>query len=171
MRFGIYLVRKELLNPEEFLEILDQQLSEQPLLGALAIKSGKLTMRQVFEVLKTQADSSEQFGAVAVQLGFMGESDVSELLIMQMGACRSLSEILIEGGYLPRSTVTAELEQYRLESVVVKKTSSPASNGFSETAKKEEVSSSPNNPRSKTKSRKSSPGKSKAGTASTNGTK
>ncbi|MCA9217759.1 MAG: hypothetical protein KDB27_32040 [Planctomycetales bacterium] len=114
MWFACYLHKKGIITGDQFAEAVREQLSRRPLLGAIAIQSGKLSVKQVMRVFTVQADDLEKaFGELAIELGFLTEEDLAQLLLEQANSAPQLSEILVETGALTREQMLDELAQYR----------------------------------------------------------
>ena len=113
MQFGLHLVRRGLISPGEFIDVVERQLASRPPLGALAIETKKLSMRQLFEVLSAQADSRRPLGALAVDMGFLEQADVEQLLGMQCERCLPVHELIVQMGLLTRAEVERERQRYQ----------------------------------------------------------
>jgi hypothetical protein len=113
MQFGLHLVRQGLITPADFVEVVEHQMSQRPLFGALAIELRRLSLHQVFEILGVQAESSKQFGRVAVDLLYLTEAEVMELLGRQSDRCQPIDRIVVELGVLDQPTVDRELRSFR----------------------------------------------------------
>ena len=66
MFLEVLLVRRGLITAEQFVQAVEWQLAQRPLLGRLALESGKLSMKQVFAELEAQTDNDKPFGETAV---------------------------------------------------------------------------------------------------------
>ncbi|NOY28603.1 MAG: hypothetical protein GXP28_00070 [Planctomycetes bacterium] len=97
MKFGLYLVEHGMITTDQFVKALEVQLASRPLIGALAIETGKLSVKQVFSILRTQADMPhEMFGALAIQAGFLTKIDLDALLYEQSVRGTPMPQILGE---------------------------------------------------------------------------
>ena len=115
MQFGLYLVNQGMITANQFVKALETQLATRPLIGSLAIETGKLTVKQVFSILRTQADMPDQmFGELAVQNGLMTEDDLSGLLYQQTIRGKSMALILVELGFASAEDIDGHLSEYRL---------------------------------------------------------
>jgi hypothetical protein len=110
MKFGIHLVRSGALSAEDFITVVERQLSGRPPLGMLAIESRMLSMKQLFLVLKAQAEAPKPFGQLAIELGFLANADVLQLIGMQSERCRRIEEIVVEMGLLDAAVVREQLQ-------------------------------------------------------------
>jgi len=57
MQFGLYLVKHGMITASQFAQALEAQLASRPQIGALAIETGKLTVKQVFGILSSRYTS------------------------------------------------------------------------------------------------------------------
>jgi len=115
MQFGLYLVDQGMITANQFVKALEAQLASRPLIGSLAIKSRKLSVKQVFSILHLQADMpKEMFGEIAVQNGFMTQDDLSGLLYNQTQQGDSMALILVELGFASANDIDDQLAEYRL---------------------------------------------------------
>lgn len=114
MHFGIYLTENGLISCEQFMEALKHQLSSRPLLGALAIETEKLSVKQVFHILRIQAETpGELFGELAVEQGFLTEADVASLILLQSMRVRPLAQIIVELGFASADEVDRHQIDFR----------------------------------------------------------
>ena len=94
LRFGIHLVRRSRITPEQLVDAVEHQLACQVQIGHLAISRGLLTFGQVKEVLLRQAESQLPFGSVAVRLGYLTDKDIANLLLEQANSEPPLCSVL-----------------------------------------------------------------------------
>ena len=114
MNFGIYLVQKQVITADQFVDALAQQLAEVVPLGQLAIAEGMLSMKDVFAIMRSQSDVPlYRFGEAAVNLGFISENQLAQLLMVQSERKRPISEILVEHEVLSKTDVIEELAAFR----------------------------------------------------------
>ena len=114
MRFGVYLMRRDVITADQLVEALEEQLKRQPPLGQLAIEEGVLTVREVVEVLQLQAKlASTRFGDAAMQLGVLTREQVADLLMQQTDRIPPLTDIVAELGFTNDQTLADELACYR----------------------------------------------------------
>jgi len=113
MQFGIYLVRRGLISPEQFVDAVEQQLQYRVPIGELAVEACYISMKQVFQILGIQSATRQKFGAIAVELGYLTPSQVGELLAIQDSRDVPFGEVLVGMGALSRECLEAELQRYR----------------------------------------------------------
>lgn len=109
---GIHLVRRGLISADQFVDALERGFAQRPPLGEVAMRLGKLTMRQVFSVLAEQSDRHQPFGRIAVELGFLSEGDLGELLLKQADSTPDVVDMLVMTGVLDRDSAMTALEDF-----------------------------------------------------------
>ena len=115
MQFGLYLVKHGMITANQFVKALEAQLASRPQIGALAIESGKLSVKQIFSILRKQADMpQEMFGELAVQSGAMTEDELILLLYQQSVRTKSMPLILGELGFAATDDIETHFAEYRL---------------------------------------------------------
>jgi hypothetical protein len=113
MQFGIHLVRSGVLSADEFVAVIERQISRTPMLGMLAIEVRKISMKQLFAILEAQMDTSAPFGEVAIALGFMSHADVLELIGLQSERCQSVAQCINEMGLVAPDVLNRELRRFQ----------------------------------------------------------
>ena len=113
MKFGIYLVKRGLIDPDTLVKAIEIQLAQRPLLGTLAVETGKISMRNVFEILGEQADKQVPFGDIAVEKQFLSRKELAELILIQLEKTPSLVDILVDIRVMNKDSVNQELSQFR----------------------------------------------------------
>ena len=114
MHFGLYLVKNNIIDSDEFVDALEQQIRSRPQLGGLAIETGKLSVKQVFDVLRAQCDApAELFGELAVGYGYLTEDELTGLLFLQSVREKTMAEILVEKSLLTEQEVLEHLDAVR----------------------------------------------------------
>ena len=94
--FGEFLIEKGIVDEQAILDALDRQRKLNIPIGQLALKERKLTVKQVFHILNVQIDNKKLFGAIAVELGYITPEDVETLLTIQQDKRPRLGDILVE---------------------------------------------------------------------------
>jgi hypothetical protein len=114
VQFGLFLVERQRITAEQFVEALRRQLAERIPLGQLAIENCLLSVREVFEVLRVQSQGEkDRFGEAAIDLGLLSKSDVAGLLMQQADRRPSFGTILIDRGVLTQEQVDEEMAAFR----------------------------------------------------------
>jgi len=115
MKFGLYLVEHGMITTDQFVKALEVQLTSRPLIGALAIETGKLSVKQVFSILRTQADMPhEMFGELAIQAGFLTKDDLDGLLYQQSVRGTPMPQILGELEFAEASDLEEQLAEFSI---------------------------------------------------------
>jgi len=127
IRFGMMAVKKGFVTPEDVVEALKIQESEEcstgnrrPI-GRILSNEGHITLQQVGEVLKSMGKMGKKkvdktFGDVAVEKGFITEEQLEEALKIQTDdACsmeerRPVGRILINEGFMTLQQVGEVLD-------------------------------------------------------------
>lgn len=94
--FGNFLLNKEVITPEQLIEVLKVQSTAHKKLGTLAIHSGYMSASEVEDVYITQTHYDKRFGVLAVELGYLTQEQVDELLTMQLPDYMLLGQILVD---------------------------------------------------------------------------
>jgi hypothetical protein len=114
MQFAMYLVDNGVLTCEEFYEASKLQMHSRPQLGALAIETRRLTVKQVFSVLSLQCDEpNTKFGELAVRLGYLTDDDLAQLLAEQEGRAKPLIDLLVDNEFLSAEVAEQHYAEYR----------------------------------------------------------
>jgi hypothetical protein len=117
MQFGLYLVKHRVITSEDFVKAIEYQLASRPLLGALAIEMGTLSVNEVFQVLRTQADDpTEMFGELAVNASMLTEDELSDLLYRQASRAQPIASIVVALGLVSAEDVQQHFIDYRAKS-------------------------------------------------------
>jgi hypothetical protein len=115
MQFGIYLVRKGLISPGQFVDAVERQLRSRPLIGQIALQTRACSTAQVSRILGAQAESEshESFGMIAIRLGYLDKAQLSHLLDLQNERQPRLADILVEMGLLSAKVKGDQLCEFR----------------------------------------------------------
>lgn len=109
--FGTFLVERGLATAEQVLKAIDWQARSRPLIGRVALQTGKMSVEQVFDTLNRMPTIGKRFGEVALESGYLTEGDLAELLRLQQQT-RPLGELLVEAGALSAAQLRAALEAF-----------------------------------------------------------
>lgn len=96
----------------QFVEAFEIVQSSRPQIGQLALKLGKMTMRQVFTVLAEQSECNRFFGKLAVEMGYITKEDIALLLLMQADRAISLPQALLQIEALDNETLQTQLQLF-----------------------------------------------------------
>jgi hypothetical protein len=114
MQFGIYLVRRGFISPDQFVDAVERQLRSRPLIGQIALQAGVCSVAQVSRILRaqTQSKNHESFGTTAVRLGCLDRAQLAQLLGAQQERQSPLADVLVEMGALSPTTKTEQLGEF-----------------------------------------------------------
>lgn len=114
MRFAIYLLRRGVINSDQFASAVEAQQDGQPPLGQVAIEEGMLTVREVFKILRLQTDlPNDRFGEAAVELGLLSRKQVAELLMLQANRRKPMTQVLVDLEIMTPAQVDREMQAFR----------------------------------------------------------
>ena len=116
MDFGFYLHEQGVVSSDDLVAALMMQNTTKVPIGALAMETGKLAVRNVLTILRVQSDlPNDRFGDIAVELGLMTKRDLAELLMEQSDRRPRVEQCLVELGALSQQQMEEELATYRRE--------------------------------------------------------
>lgn len=110
-KFSRFLVQKGVLTSEQALTVLERQKSSRPLMGLLALQSGKLSTEQLFTIL-SELKPNERFGEAALRFGFLDQLEVLELLATQQELERPLIDCVIQETGIDRNRLVELVDEY-----------------------------------------------------------
>ena len=111
-RFGLHLVRRGLITEDQLYEALNQQASETPPIGKIALHSHVLTMKEVMTILESQLEKPRLFGELAIDLGYLDDSAIADLLARQRAVRPSLESILTGAGIMDLESLEREMQLF-----------------------------------------------------------
>ncbi len=114
MRFGDYLIEKDLISQEELDVALKFQTEKSLRLGALAVEDGLLTEQQLSTIMDHQREVEDAglFGEIAINMKFLSKEQVSSLLEKQKEYDHIIGQILVLSGALSKDEKEKELELF-----------------------------------------------------------
>ncbi|MEG1946148.1 MAG: chemotaxis protein CheX [Lachnospiraceae bacterium] len=98
--FGNFLLKKEIISPEQLMEALRIQSSAHQKVGTLAIHAGYMSASEVEDVYIMQTHYDKRFGELAIQLGYLTHEQLNELLEIQLPDYMMLGQTLVEKDYI-----------------------------------------------------------------------
>jgi hypothetical protein len=132
MDFALFLNRRGVISPQQFVDAAAWVQESRTPMGELAIRLRKLTIRQVMNVLCQQAVRPEQFGKLAVAAGYMSVADLNELLASQTEQAMSMDDALVELGMLTQSERDRYYSEFlRIRSDMLQGTAEPQGDSVS----------------------------------------
>lgn len=112
---GSYLLRREVITPEQLTEALHEMERAHIRLGTLAIHKGYMIASEVDEVCFMQTREDKRFGEIAVERGYLTDGQVHELLSSQIPSYLLLGQCLVDTGAMSHSDLEYYILQYRQE--------------------------------------------------------
>ncbi len=103
--FAIDLVRQHILAAQQFVDLTEAVSADQLPLGAVAIRTNRLTIHQVMKILDLQETRQERFGEIALELGLLDDTDLRYLLGQQLQTRPSMRQKIVELGMLSAEQV------------------------------------------------------------------
>ena len=116
--FGNYLLRKQLISPENLSEAFQIQKNTRLKLGVLAINAGYMTADQVEKAHDQQQRADKRIGDVMVEMGFLTSEQVEELLKTQPSGHLLLGQALVDKGYMTTEQFETALRSYKEETSI-----------------------------------------------------
>ena len=114
MQFGLYLIKKGVITPHQFVVALDHQFHESRPLGELAVEAGLISRADVYRVLREQATTPDgRFGDAAIALGLLTVEQIEELILAQERYRRPIADILVSLGVMTETIAASELAAFR----------------------------------------------------------
>ena len=114
MRFGDYLIEKDIISREDLDVALKFQTEKSLRLGALAVEDGLLTEKQLGTIMERQraVEDAGLFGEIAINMQFLSIEQVNSLLNKQKEYDSILGQILVLSGALSKGKKEEELELF-----------------------------------------------------------
>ena len=112
MRFGDYLVSRNLVTPEQLANALESQRSYTRPLGKLARELGYISRKHNVEVLLDSIKSGQRYGDIAVELGFLTRQQVDDLLEIQKRDSVMVGNLLVEDEVLTKHQLLESLRDF-----------------------------------------------------------
>lgn len=116
--FGNFLLSKNIITTEQFLNAMKEQNNTHIKLGTLAMHAGLMTSKEVDQVVIKQTHEDKRFGEIAIKDGYLTSDQVQNLLTQQTPDYLLLGQILIEQGLLSNATFETLLADYQTESEI-----------------------------------------------------
>lgn len=114
--FGNYLLKKQIVTPQQLRIVLEEQKSIRVKLGVLAIDAGYMNADQVNRVHKLQTARDKKFGELAIEEGYLTAVQLDELLSSQKKSNVLLGQALIDKGYFTFEKYESVLREYYQDS-------------------------------------------------------
>ncbi len=114
--FGKYLVKKGIINEEDYQLIIREQMHVRVRLGTIAVVEGLLTEEQVEEINREQQQQDKRFGDIAVSKELLTDDQVHDLLKKQGNVYMQFVQLLTDMTDMTTEDVEDYLEDFRKES-------------------------------------------------------
>jgi len=114
MRFGDYLIEKDIISREDLDVALKFQTEKSLRLGALAVEDGLLTEQQLGTIMDRQraVEDAGLFGEIAINMQLLSIEQVNSLLNKQKEYDSILGQILVLSGALSKGKKEEELKLF-----------------------------------------------------------
>lgn len=119
--FGKYLVDKDIISKNDYLNAIREQLAVRVKLGTIAVSEGLLTEEQVEAINNKQMQFDKRFGDIAIEDGLLTSQQIDALLKKQGNPYMQFVQVLMESGKLSATVLDKTLSAFQKE------------NGFSDT--------------------------------------
>ena len=112
MRFGDYLISKNLVSPEQLSRALESQRSYTRPLGKLARELGFISRKNNVQVLLDSNNSGQRYGDIAVERGFLTRQQVDDLLEIQKRDSVMVGNLLVEDEVMTKHQLLQSLKDF-----------------------------------------------------------
>ena len=112
MRFGEYLLSRNLVTPEQLSRALESQRSYTRPLGKLARELGYISRRGNVQVLLENIKSEKRYGDIAVEKGLLTRQQVDELVEIQKRDSVMIGNLLVEDEVLTQKQLLGALKDF-----------------------------------------------------------
>lgn len=112
MRFGEFLVSKNLVSEADIEHALETQRQTKKFLGTLAVEVGMISRLENIGIIMAQRQGEQSYGELARQQGLLTDEQVEELLQLQNDTSMPLGKILVAETSLRRFDLVMALKEY-----------------------------------------------------------
>lgn len=113
--FGSYLLRRNIVTPEQLTKAINKLTSAHIKLGTLAMHKGLMTASEVDEVCFLQTREDKRFGEIAIERNYLTEEQMTELLTSQTPDFLLLGQALKDDGIISNATLETLVVDYQSE--------------------------------------------------------
>lgn len=113
--FGSYLLSKNIITNDEFVDAMAKVSESKSRLGTIALMEGLMTANEVDECLLLQTREDKRFGEIAVERGYLTDMQVAELLRKQSSDFYILGQVLVESGIFTNEDFERLVFDYKAE--------------------------------------------------------
>ena len=114
MRFGDFLLARQLVTEAAIVEALELQRVNHRPLGKCAEDLGYITRHENVAILLKQLKVGKSYGDVALEMGLMNEDQLNQALQAQRKSIPMLGKILVRNGILTRKEMVLALKKFVL---------------------------------------------------------
>jgi chorismate-pyruvate lyase len=114
MRFGDYLVARQLITEAALDQALEMQRIYQRPLGKCAEDLRYITRRENVAILLKQLKVGKRYGDVALEMGMLNRGQIEQALLAQRKSILLLGKILVEKKILTRKEMVLALKEFVL---------------------------------------------------------
>jgi hypothetical protein len=112
MRFGEYLLSRNLVTPEQLSRALESQRTYTRPLGKLAREMGYISRKENVQVLLENVRSKNRYGDIAVERGLLTRQQVDELVEIQKRDSVMIGNLLVEDEVLTKKQLLGVLKDF-----------------------------------------------------------
>lgn len=116
--FGSYLLRENVVTPEQLTDAIEKLASSHIKLGTLAMHKGFMTATEVDEVCFLQTREDKRFGEIAIDRNYLTEEQVTELLTSQTPDFLLLGQTLKDDGIISNTDFERLIVDYQSENEI-----------------------------------------------------
>ncbi len=112
MRFGEYLIKKDLISEKELETALEMQRQTKVPLGKLAVETGCIDKLKNMQLLLEQIETNRRYGDIALEQGLLTEKKIEELIEVQKAESIPLGKILADTTGLSKYQLVMALKEF-----------------------------------------------------------
>ncbi|MDH3359900.1 MAG: hypothetical protein OEL55_03430 [Desulfobulbaceae bacterium] len=112
MRFGEFLVAKNMLGEADIEQALETQRQTRKLIGMLAVECGFISRFDNIRVILCRHKNEQSYGEIAVAKGLLTREQVEDLLLLQNESQMPLGKILQAETSISRFDLVMALKEY-----------------------------------------------------------
>lgn len=112
MKYGEFLVSKNLVTEEQVANALNAQRHSKLPLGKLAVQLGYVSKIDNIKILLEQDKTDKRYGDLAIEMGLLDEEKITEVLRAQKADTVPIGKVLVEENILTRLESIRALAEY-----------------------------------------------------------
>jgi len=114
MRFGDYLLIRNLVTKEQLNRALEYQRDYNRPMGKFAYELGYISRTDNIRILLEHIKSKKRYGNIAIELGLLTRQQLDEVLAAQNHHSVMLGKVLVQNGVLSRVQLLEALKNFHL---------------------------------------------------------